>query len=639
MMDKDIFIVKIPMAVDLLDIGYYRQANPDLAAAGIVTDTDLRNHFFQTGLFQNRAFNPLVNLSFYSDNNPNLGTDNAFLYNHLSAAGIKEGRKFSEIFDLNFYRSNNPDLNGFDNEGLFSHAQFSGINEGRIFSPFYNTNFYKTNNPDLAGFDNKGAFVHAQLFGINEGRTFSPFYDSNFYKRNNPDLAGFDNKGAFIHAQRFGFNEGRSFSPLIDLDFYRAANPDLATAFGNNRSGLLAHLQTSGINEGRRISRLFDFSFYRAINPDLRVANFSNQRLFEHFTSQGVIEGRRSSLSYDTGFYAANSPDLVTAGIRGFSLLTHFGTFGVNEGRSGSDVFNARRYLDNNPDLVAAGFVSGISAQNHFELAGFREGRISGASPLSVNGDPGNSLATGVNLGTIAPSRSGTVSQDISNNDVEDYYTFVVGATTNVTFTVNGFNRALGLQLIYDRNANGVYNPGSQEDVFSSFAASNSSPFSFSRTLGQGIYHLRLSPVNSTGTFSTNYNLTFNAAFAPENPVGVEPGDTLGTAYFVGSLGNVTVQNYVGTPDPVDIYRFTQSSAGNVSFTVSNLNGIDTVRIRVITDSNNNGQVDAGETVFTSPLISSNSTFTRNLGVGQHYLQIEQFDIFKNAAYTLNIRR
>jgi hypothetical protein len=86
------------MAVDLLDISFYSQANPDLALAGLTTDDQLRNHFFQSGLGEGRQFSPVVNLNFYRASNPDLTPSilpqNADLYNHLSNYGVAEGRRF-----------------------------------------------------------------------------------------------------------------------------------------------------------------------------------------------------------------------------------------------------------------------------------------------------------------------------------------------------------------------------------------------------------------------------------------------------------------------------------------------------------------------------------------------------------------
>lgn len=92
------------MAVDLLDVGYYREANPDLAGAGIVSDDQLRNHFFSFGLEENRSFSRIINFGVYRASNGDLagaGVDtNTELYSHLANYGVSEGRRFSLFLTL-----------------------------------------------------------------------------------------------------------------------------------------------------------------------------------------------------------------------------------------------------------------------------------------------------------------------------------------------------------------------------------------------------------------------------------------------------------------------------------------------------------------------------------------------------------
>jgi hypothetical protein len=198
----------------------------------------------------------------------------------------------------------------------------------------------------------------------------------------------------------------------------------------------------------------------------------------------------------------------------------------------------------------------------------------------------------------------------------------------------------LGIQLVYDRNGDGVNNGGSEEEVyFAQRANASATSFTFNRTLGMGTYYIRVLPLLSTGTFSTDYNLTLSGTITSETPVGVDPGSTLATSLSVGTLGNQTVQNYVGTTDASDIYRFNQTTAGNTTFAVSDLSGADSVKLQVITDKDNNGQIDTGETVFAPPSFKRDSNFTRSLPIGVHYLKIERDQITSNTAYTLNLRR
>ncbi|MUG98958.1 hypothetical protein F7734_44360 [Scytonema sp. UIC 10036] len=84
------------MAPNLFDVNFYRNANPDLAAAGITTDAQLTSHFFNNGLNEGRLFSPLADLNFYRSSNSDLSRlSYSKAYEHLQNNGIAEGRKFS----------------------------------------------------------------------------------------------------------------------------------------------------------------------------------------------------------------------------------------------------------------------------------------------------------------------------------------------------------------------------------------------------------------------------------------------------------------------------------------------------------------------------------------------------------------
>ncbi|HEY9299291.1 MAG TPA: hypothetical protein VIQ31_23605, partial [Phormidium sp.] len=141
---------------DLFDVEFYKEANPDLVAAGL-TDAQLLEHF------QN--------------------------------SGLNEGRRFTPYFDVNYYVNNNPDLlaAGFNNDKgrAFEHFLRFGLEENRAFSQFFDVNYYLGNNHDLraAGLTPRQAFRHFIDFGIKEGRRPSVLFDPPYYLANNPDLA------------------------------------------------------------------------------------------------------------------------------------------------------------------------------------------------------------------------------------------------------------------------------------------------------------------------------------------------------------------------------------------------------------------------------------------------------------------
>ncbi|MCU0516036.1 MAG: C2 family cysteine protease [Oscillatoria sp. Prado101] len=251
------------MAKDLFDVNYYRQANPDLAAAGLTTDQQLWLHFQQFGLNEGRPFSPLINLNFYRQANPDLKaaglTTNKQLFEHLQNKGLQEGRKFSPFIDLEYYLEINPDLQ----------QAFQGNLEH--------------------------AYDHLLQFGLAEQRKLSPFYDPNYYLANNPDLlaAGLKGRQLLEHLENTGLEESRPFSPAFDVQFYRNANPDLRAARLNNRQ-LLEHFESTGIKEGRASKENFNVRSYLESSPDLQAAGFNFERAYKHYITTGIREPRRT---------------------------------------------------------------------------------------------------------------------------------------------------------------------------------------------------------------------------------------------------------------------------------------------------------------------------------------------------------
>lgn len=167
------------MAVNLFDPNSYRAFNPDLAG---FNDAQAFQHLINSGLNEGRVFSQYVDLNVYRASNPDLGAaglvTNRQLYDHLSGVGAAEGRTFSPVFNANIYRALNPDLAaaGLNNEQLFDHFRAFGINEGRQASGSFSVGFYLAVNTDLqaAGFNNQQALQHYVFAGIAEGRIAAP---------------------------------------------------------------------------------------------------------------------------------------------------------------------------------------------------------------------------------------------------------------------------------------------------------------------------------------------------------------------------------------------------------------------------------------------------------------------------------
>lgn len=171
------------MTVNLLDVNYYRSANPDLVSAGLGTDAQLTDHFLKFGVNEGRPFSPFANLDFYRANNQDLAAgginSNLQAFYHLQNNGVAEGRRFSPGFNPSFYKVANSDLAAAgmnNNEQLFEHFRAAGVYEGRPSAENFNVRFYLDANPDLraAGLNYVQAFQHYVTFGYQEGRAAVP---------------------------------------------------------------------------------------------------------------------------------------------------------------------------------------------------------------------------------------------------------------------------------------------------------------------------------------------------------------------------------------------------------------------------------------------------------------------------------
>ena len=140
----------------LFDVNFYRASNSDLITAlNNPTDRQLREHFFNSGINEQRRFSPFFDTQYYVANNPDLNlagiNTNLEALQHFESFGLNEGRRFSQFFDVNYYLNNNADLRaaGLNRQQAFTHFIENGLNEGRRPSLLFDPRYYIANNPDL----------------------------------------------------------------------------------------------------------------------------------------------------------------------------------------------------------------------------------------------------------------------------------------------------------------------------------------------------------------------------------------------------------------------------------------------------------------------------------------------------------
>jgi len=132
------------------DTMVYRDRNPDIAD---LSDADLKKHWLEHGIKEGRASSPVLDLGFYRNNNPDLkeafGDDYEALYNHFITSGYKEYRKSSALFDGSFYCKNYPDVAANYKENYMLHYVDHGIKEGRRASLTFDVHYYLYIRPDV----------------------------------------------------------------------------------------------------------------------------------------------------------------------------------------------------------------------------------------------------------------------------------------------------------------------------------------------------------------------------------------------------------------------------------------------------------------------------------------------------------
>lgn len=415
---------------------------------------------------------------------------------------------------------------------------------------------------------------------------------------------------------------------LFDPNFYRQANPDLATAGVTTDAQLRDHFLRFGADEGRRFSPFINLAYYRTSNPDLALAGITtNRQAFEHLEQYGLAEGRRFSVVFNPAFYRSRNPDLVTAGVVSNEQISeHYKNFGINEGRVASEFFDPRFYLDNNADLRAAGF-NFRQAVDHFLNYGIREPRLTspGVSPVQ---DPGLAASTALGLGTLL--NKVTLVNFVGSTNPEDYYHFTLDKPSNVNLSFYTFSytyrNPAELRLFVDTNTNFRIDPGEQLNTIDSVT-------SFNKTLGAGSYYL---DVVTGSPFANIYELDLNASPSPTTNL-TDPGNTSNNALNLGNLsGTRLIQDFVGSTDSHDFYRFLLSNISNLNLSLTSLS--EPVVANIFADRNNNGAIEPIEyvaNVYTGG--GSINAITQNLAPGTYFVDVIPGEQFSNTNYIMSL--
>jgi len=219
----------------------------------------------------------------------------------------------------------------------------------------------------------------------------------------------------------------------------------------------------------------------------------------------------------------------------------------------------------------------------------------------------GNTLETARD---VTLSSSTTTFQDwVGRADTNDYYRFKVASTSNLNLSLNGLTSDADVQLL---NSSG--------SLIQSSAKAGTSAESIVRQVNAGTYYIRV--LRFSG--STSYNLNLSATVIPPD----NAGNTLETARNVTlSSSTTTFQDWVGSADTNDYYRFNVGTQSNFSLSLTGLKANADVQLLnssggVITTSANTGT--------TSESIAS------LLSTGTYYVRVYQSSGNTNYSLSLN---
>jgi hypothetical protein len=405
-------------------------------------------------------------------------------------------------------------------------------------------------------------------------------FDVNFYRAANTDLGGLNDAQLQSHFQQFGLNEGRRFSAFIDLNLYRASNSDLA-GFSDRQA--YEHLSNYGVNEGRKFSPFADLNFYRTHNGDL--AKFNNEQLFEHLRSFGVGEGRSFSPLVDLKFYRSVNGDL--ANFNNNQALQHLITFGVGEERRFSAFVDLNLYRAGNTDLFAVGFDNNQLLE-HLASYGVSEGRR-----FSVSFDSNYYRSNNSDLAQAGLSNAQLL-EHFQN------YGLAEGRVSSESFDVN-------------------YYLGNNSDLKAA---------GFNKQQAQQHFEIYGYQENRLSASSSSVYLAAN-----------REDNALNTAANLGVLNgsrNFTNQ-FVGTNDPNDYYRFTLAQTSNFNLSLSGVTQLADVEL--IYDNNGNGVQDYDDQLTSTTADStSNGSINKTLGAGTYFIRVSPDYSNYNTNYILGLK-
>jgi len=322
------------------------------------------------------------------------------------------------------------------------------------------------------------------------------------------------------------------------------------------------------------LNSLFDETYYLLQNRDVATAvsqGFLSSGL-DHFQRFGQFEKRSPSGFFAEDYYLLKNPDVAQAIKSGFvsSGLQHFINYGQAEGRQSSVFFEPNFYLGFYPDVKKGIAGTGITPLEHFIKNGQFEQR-----------DPFTEFYTDVYLA--------------KNPDVAQ----VVQATSKTADPLTAIEHFVDYGQYEGRNFgpdfDNSYYLQQNPDVKAAVKPGGLSPIKHYLQFGK-----------TEGRLGTPYTTS--------------PND----ARDLGTLGSITINDFVGNANPEDIYRFNITAPSNFSLKLSGLSA--DADVSLFQDINGNNTIDSDEYIDSSNLEgTATEEINRSLPAGTYFVTVNQY--------------
>ena len=238
--------------------------------------------------------------------------------------------------------------------------------------------------------------------------------------------------------------------------------------------------------------------------------------------------------------------------------------------------------------------------------------------PLPVPQDnAGNTANNAENLGIL--DGNVTRSDFIGAVDSDDYYRFTLDKVSDFSLEINGLDQGnLFVYLGQDTNNDGLID--FDETIAISDNEGNEPEAINVNGLAIGDYIIGLSRNNG----NTDYNLNLSAT--PSVIPTDKAGNTIATAFNLGTLTASTQNDFVGNVDPIDYYRFTLTNPSGVTLNLSGLSA--DADLELSQDKDGDGVISSDEVIQLSEGTDNqdeNINITA-LPAGDYFVKVSQYE-------------